>query len=118
MRDGQKRKNQARRKKALEDERERQRQAYAEKESWRHKQMEIKPEEETQRYRDIVEEIKKAQSHCVGLFRSDKVLHDSFDMRKKGHIVMAGLKDALIKENAFIVQRRNAEKRGKNCRIN
>ena len=25
------------------------------------------------------------------------------------HIVMAGLKDALIKENAFIVQRRNAE---------
>ena len=97
-------------KKALEDDRERQRQAYAEKESWRHKQMEIKPEEETQRYRDIVEEIKKAQSHCVGLFRSDKVLHDSFDMRKKGHIVMAGLKDALIKENAFIVQRRNAEK--------
>ena len=67
MRDGQKRKNQASRKKALEDERERQRQAYAEKESWRHKQMEIKPEEETQRYRDIVEEIKKAQSHCVGL---------------------------------------------------
>ena len=63
MRDGQKRRTKRAEIKALEDERERQRQAYAEKESWRHKQMEIKPEEE-HRYRDIVEEIKKQISLC------------------------------------------------------
>ena len=96
--------------KLLLDEQERQRQAYAEKESWRHKEMEIKPGEETERYKDIVEEIRLAQEWGGGLFHSEKVLHDTFDMRRKGHIVMARLKEELIKENAFIVQRRNAEK--------
>jgi hypothetical protein len=44
------------------------------------------------------------------LFYSEKVLHDKFDMRRQGHIVVARLKEELIKENAFIVQRRNVEK--------
>ena len=52
-----------------------------------------------------------------GLFHSEKVLHDTFDMRRKGHIVMARLKEELIKENAFIVQRRNAEKDWENLSL-
>ena len=72
--------------------------------------MEVQPGEETERYKDIVEEIKLAQEWGGGLFHSEKVLHDKFDMRRQGHIVVARLKEELIKENAFIVQRRNVEK--------
>ena len=87
---------------------EKQKMAYAQEESWRHEQMAIRPEEMTENYKLISKEIADASVHCVGLFES-KVLHDSFDLRRVGHIVMASLKEELVKENAFIVQRRDAE---------
>ncbi len=87
---------------------ERQRDLYAQEESWRHDEMTIQDTEKTDRYRLISKEIDLAACHCVGLFHS-KILYGSFDMRREGHIVMANLKEELVKENAFIVQRRDAE---------